>query len=118
MSKYNLANHEILLIASLFNTMPTSESPKTSESPTSSQSKPTDPAVSATAPDHAQKSSGNAVLRLIGTVFTLIFRLGLLTGGAGVALVVGVAIATIRPAEVSEPPVLEKVVQQIDRFRP
>ena len=95
------------------------ESSESTESSRTSLSTSIPKTPQANAQDQAQPSSGNAVLRFIGSVLTLIFRLGLLTGGAGIALVVGVAIATIRPAEVAnEPPLLEIVLQQVDRFRP
>ncbi|MEM9213387.1 MAG: hypothetical protein AAGD25_03485 [Cyanobacteria bacterium P01_F01_bin.150] len=69
-------------------------------------------------PNQTQMSAGNTVLSFLSSVFTVIFRLGLLTVGSGLALVVGMAIATIRPAEVTdEPPLLETVVQQFDRIR-
>ena len=101
------------------------QSPKAAQSSKAAQSQQTSQATSSTAasqaaaPEQAQKSSGNPILGFIGSVFTLIFRLGLLTGGAGLALVVGVAIAAIRPSETvtSEPPLLEIVMQQVDRFR-
>lgn len=93
--------------------MPTSESPDTTQpTPVVNPAAPT-----AASSQTAEKSSGNPVLRFIGSLFTLLFRMGVLTGGAGLALVVGVAIAAIRPAEVDEPPVLETIVQQVERFR-
>lgn len=101
------------MLVSLLETMPISESPETTQSSVS----PTAESLSIPQKEGKQ-SSGNPILRAIGNIFTLIFRLGLLTGGAGIAMVVGVAIATIRPAEVSEPPLFENIVQQVERFRP
>ena len=97
--------------------MPISDSPEESQSPqTSSSTSPVTP-LPALTPVQTQPSPGNPVLRFLGNLFTLIFRVGLLTGGAGLALVVGVAIAAIRPAAVEEPPLLENIIQQVDRFR-
>ena len=93
--------------------MPISESTEATQSSTS-----TPTTAQTDTREDAKKSSGNPFLRAIVNIFTMIFRVGLLTGGAGIALVVGVAIATIRPAEVNEPPLFENIVQQVDRFRP
>ena len=101
------------MLVSLLETMPISESPETTQSSVSpTVDSPTSPQ------EEGKKPSGNPILRAIGNFFTLIFRLGLLTGGAGIAMVVGVAIAAIRPAEVNEPPLFENIVQQVERFRP
>ena len=92
--------------------------PQTSLSQTGSSK--TVASTTTTAATERQPRKSNPVLSFIGSVFTLIFRLGLLTGGAALALVVGGAIATVRPAdpaEVTEPPVLEKVLNTIDRIR-
>ena len=97
--------------------MPMSDLPEESQSPQTGSSTSTATPPPASAPVQVQPSPGNPVLRFMGNLFTLIFRVGLLTGGAGLAMVVGVAIAAIRPTEVNEPPLLENIIQQVDRFR-
>ena len=118
-----LKSMETLTSSSFLNIMSMPDLPESSQSPQTGQSPQTNPstatAVSSPPGSEADQSPpGNPVLRFIGNLFTLIFRVGLLTGGAGIALVAGVAIATIRPAEVNEPPLFETIMQQADRFRP
>ena len=81
-----------------------------------SSSMPTSSASNQDAPENV--SAQNKPMGCLGSLFLLIFRLVLLTAGGGVALFAGMAIATVYPAQVENPPVLETVLQRVNTLLP
>lgn len=91
-------------------TQPSDSSPISTPSSTSTSTTPELNDASVATPARSKSTSGG----VFGQLWTLIFRLGLLTVGSSVALVTGIAIATIHPADVDAPPLLEKLLQQAE----
>ncbi|NEQ96639.1 MAG: hypothetical protein F6K30_07940 [Cyanothece sp. SIO2G6] len=98
--------------------MPNSSSNPSSKSlPVESEVTPESEATTHRSSTQPSSQAKPQPLGLLGALWVLVFRTGVLVVSSSMALGVGIAIATRYPAEVDEPPLLEKVLQGIETVR-